>query len=225
MAGQRLSRRQFVRATGAAAGAATLGANIIIPGRARAAKTLKILQWVHFVPAYDEWFNKKYVKEWGAKNDTEVTVDNIGLAQINARANAEAAAGKGHDIVQFNWPPPAFEQQVVPMNDLYQELEKKLGKPIDLCVKSTYNPKTKTYYALSPSFTPDPVNYRQDSLARSACRTGPRRGTRSGARARRSRRTPATRSASVSPRRSTPRWRCERSCTRGAPTSRTRRAT
>ena len=30
------------------------------------------------------------------------------------------------------------------MNDLYQELEKKLGKPIDLCVKSTYNPKTKT---------------------------------------------------------------------------------
>src|SRR5262249_48648367 len=38
----------------------------------------------------------------------------------------------------------------------------KLGKPIDLCVKSTYNPKTKKYYAFSPSFTPDPVNYRQD---------------------------------------------------------------
>ena len=77
----------------------------------------------------------------------------IGLAQINARANAEVAAGKGHDIVQFNWPPPAFEQSVVSMNDVYQELEKRLGKPVDLCIKSTYNPKTKNYYALSPSFT------------------------------------------------------------------------
>jgi multiple sugar transport system substrate-binding protein len=174
MARQGISRRRFVQATGAAAGAATLGANIIIPGRARAAKTLKILQWVHFVPAYDEWFNKKYVKEWGAKNDTEVIVDNIGLAQINARANAEVAAGKGHDILQFNWPPPAFEQQVVPMNDIYQELERKLGKPIDLCVKSTYNPKTKTYYALSPSFTPDPVNYRQDLFGQVGLPNGPK---------------------------------------------------
>ena len=42
MAGTRLSRREFVRAAGATAGAATLGANIIIPGRARAAKSLKI---------------------------------------------------------------------------------------------------------------------------------------------------------------------------------------
>ena len=128
------------------------------------------------MPPYDEWFNKKYTKEWGAKNDTEVIVDNIGLAQINARANAEVAAGKGHDIVQFNWPPPAFEQQVVPMNDVYQELEKKLGKPIDLCVKSTYNPKTKQYFALSPSFTPIPSTTARTSSARSACRTGPRRG-------------------------------------------------
>ena len=40
-------------------------------------KTLKILQWSHFVPAYDKWFNNEYVKEWGDKNDTEVTVDNI----------------------------------------------------------------------------------------------------------------------------------------------------
>ena len=37
-----------------------------------ARKTLKILQWSHFVPAYDKWFNNQYVKEWGAKNDTEV---------------------------------------------------------------------------------------------------------------------------------------------------------
>ena len=58
-----ISRRDFVKAGAVAAG---VGPAIIIPGRASAAKkTLKIQQWVHFVPPYDEWFNKKYVKEWG----------------------------------------------------------------------------------------------------------------------------------------------------------------
>ena len=52
---------------------------------------------MHFVPAFDKWFNEKYVKEWGEKNNTEVTVDNIGLAGISARAAAEVSAQKGHD--------------------------------------------------------------------------------------------------------------------------------
>jgi len=120
-----ISRREFMKATGAGALAAGLGANLVTPGHARAAKkTLKILQWVHFVPAYDEWFNKKYVKEWGEKNDTEVTVDNIGIAGINARAAAEVSAQKGHDLFLFNWPPPTFEEQLVDMREVYQECER-----------------------------------------------------------------------------------------------------
>jgi multiple sugar transport system substrate-binding protein len=175
MDGQRVNRRQFIKATGAGALATGIGANIIVPGRARAAKkTLKILQWVHFVPAYDEWFNKKLAKEWGEKNDTEVIVDNIGIAGINPRATAEVSAQKGHDLFLFNWPPPSYEEQTVDMKDVYQELEKKVGKPIDLCVKSTYNPKTKKYFAFSPSFTPDPVNYRQDLFGQVGMPNGPK---------------------------------------------------
>ncbi|HEX7788751.1 MAG TPA: extracellular solute-binding protein [Methylomirabilota bacterium] len=175
MDGQRVNRRQFIKATGAGALATGIGANIIVPGRARAAKkTLKILQWVHFVPAYDEWFNKKLAKEWGEKNDTEVIVDNIGIAGINPRATAEVSAQKGHDLFLFNWPPPSYEEQTVDMKDVYQELEKKVGKPIDLCVKSTYNPKTKKYFAFSPSFTPDPVNYRQDLFSQVGMPNGPK---------------------------------------------------
>ncbi len=170
----RISRRDFVKAAGVGALAAGLGPAIIIPGRARAAKkTLKILNWVHFVPAYDEWFNKKYAKEWGEKNDTEVTVDNIGLAGINARGAAEVSAQKGHDLFMFNWPPPAFEEQVIDHKEIYQELERKFGKPIDLAIKSTYNPKTKRYFAFSPCFTPDPVNYRQDLFSAVGMPKGP----------------------------------------------------
>ncbi len=175
MAGETVNRREFIKATGAGALATGLGANIIIPGRAHAAKkTLKILQWVHFVPAYDEWFNKKYAVEWGKKNDTEVIVDNIGIAGVNARAAAEVSAQKGHDLFLFNWPPPTFEEQTVDMKDVYQELERKLGKAIDLGIKSTFNPKTKKYFAFSPSFTPDPVNYRQDLFGQVGLPNGPR---------------------------------------------------
>jgi multiple sugar transport system substrate-binding protein len=174
MPGNRLSRRGFIRAAGGGALATGLGANIIVPGRARAAKKLKILQWVHFVPAYDEWFNKKYVKEWGEKNDTEVTVDNIGIAGLSARAAGEVSAQKGHDLFLFNWPPPTYEEQVVDMKDVIQECERRFGKPIDLAIKSTYNPKTKKYFAFSPSFTPDPVNYRQDLFGQAGMPNGPR---------------------------------------------------
>jgi multiple sugar transport system substrate-binding protein len=175
MAEDTVKRREFLKTTAAGAVAAGLGANIIVPGRALAQrKTLKILQWVHFVPAYDEWFNKKFTVEWGQKNNTQVIVDNIGIAGVNARGAAEISAQKGHDLFLYNWPPPAIEEQTIDMKDVYAEVERKAGKPIDLAIKSTYNPKTKKYYAFSPSFTPDPVNYRQDLFGEVGMPAGPR---------------------------------------------------
>jgi multiple sugar transport system substrate-binding protein len=156
-----LSRREAIKTATAAAVTASVGP-FFHASPARAAKTLKILQWSHFVPAYDKWFNNEYVKEWGQKNDTEVTVDNINLGLIPSRAAAEVSAQKGHDLVMFLSPPSVYEDQVVDMKDVYAECEKRHGKPIDLAVKSTYNPKTKKYFAFSDSFVPDPVNYRTD---------------------------------------------------------------
>ena len=169
MASKQITRRDFIKTTAAGALATGIGAPFIVPQRAYGAsakKSLKILQWVHFVPAFDKWFNEKYVKEWGDKNNTEVTVDNIGIAGISARAAAEVSAQKGHDVFLFNWPPPFYEEQVVDMKDVYAECEKKHGKPIDLAIKSTYNPKTKKYFGFSPSFTPDPDQLAQGPLGR-----------------------------------------------------------
>lgn len=156
-----VSRRAIIKGAAATGLAAGVGPFVHVRP-AKAAKTLRILQWSHFVPAYDKWFNGEYVKQWGAKNDTEVTVDNINLNLIASRAAAEVSAQKGHDLVMFLSPPSVYEEQVVPMNDVYAEVEKKHGKPIDLAIKSTYNPKTKKYFAFSDSFVPDPINYRAD---------------------------------------------------------------
>ena len=156
-----ITRRDAIK-TATSAGIAAAVSPFVHVNSARAAKTLRILQWSHFVPGYDKWFNNTYTKEWGKKNDTEVIIDNINLSLIESRAAAEVAAQKGHDLVMFLAPPAVFEDQVVPMNDVYAECEKKHGKPIDLAIKSTYNPKTKRFFAFSDSFVPDPVNYRTD---------------------------------------------------------------
>src|SRR5579859_381286 len=101
--GKGVSRRDFFKIGAAgtiAAGA--LGPAFLFPERAAAQqKTLKILQWSHFVPAWDEWFNKKYTVEWGQKNNTLVTVDNINLVDLPTRGKAEVAAKKGHDLFMF----------------------------------------------------------------------------------------------------------------------------
>ena len=157
-----LTRRQFAKLT--AAGALAVGGPaFLFPSRARAAgKTLKIVQWSHFVPGYDKWFDGVYTKEWGSKHDTEVIVDHIAIGEINARAAAEAAAKKGHDLFMFLSPPAAYEKQVIDHREIYEEVQKKHGKMIPLAERSTYNPKTKKYFAFSDSFVPDPGNYRKD---------------------------------------------------------------
>ena len=149
--------------TGGAAAAAGFTSAFLFPQRALAQqKTLKILQWSHFVPGYDKWFDNTFTKEWGAKHNTNVIVDHIAIAEINARAAAEVSAKKGHDLVMFLSPPAAYEKQVLDHRDVYAEVEKKHGKKIGIAEKSTLNPKTKKYFAFSDSFVPDPGNYRVD---------------------------------------------------------------
>ncbi|MCA1827439.1 MAG: extracellular solute-binding protein [Myxococcales bacterium] len=152
-----ISRRKLIQAAGVGAAA------LALPKKSRAAKkTLRIIQWNHFVPGYDKWFNGEYVKEWGEKNDTEVTVDNVGIPAIAPTAAAEVSAKKGHDLFMFLSPPAAYEEDVIDHKEIYDHVSKKHGKPIELAMKSTLNPKTKKFFAFSDSYVPDPVNYRLD---------------------------------------------------------------
>jgi len=148
------------------AGAAGLGGGLLVEGCRKPAaaqkKTLRIVQWNHFVPAFDQWFNGTYIKQWGEQNDTEVIVDNVGIPALNPTAAAEVSAKSGHDLFGFLWPRPVYEEDVIDHAEIYQECERRYGKPIDLALKSTYNPKTNKYYGFSDSFVPDPVNWRKD---------------------------------------------------------------
>jgi multiple sugar transport system substrate-binding protein len=126
------------------------------------AKTLRIIQWRHFVPAYDTWFDNTYTKVWGRKNDCEVIVDHILLTDLPSRAASEVASRSGHDIFQHLSPPAAFEDQVLNLKDVVQDVTKKLGPMKGLARRSTYNPKTKKWFGMADNYVPDPVHYRRD---------------------------------------------------------------
>jgi multiple sugar transport system substrate-binding protein len=160
---RRPTRRQFVSAAGTALAASALSSlGCGSEKRASKKKTLHILQWSHFVPGYDRWFDGTYVRQWGERHGTEVIVDHIAPTEIVARGAAEVSAQKGHDLFLFQSPPAAYGAQVLDLADVVAEVEKRHGPMIELARKSTLDPKTGKYFAFSDSYVPDPGNYRID---------------------------------------------------------------
>src|SRR5437879_4871500 len=169
---QGVSRREFVKIAGAGTLAAGMGPAFLFQKGPQ--KTLKIIQWSHFVPAYDkEWFDTVFTKQWGEKHNTNVIVDHISLTEIPARAAAEVSAQQGHDLCMFLSPPAAYENQVIDHREIYEEVQRKHGKPIDLAVKSSLNPRTKKYFAFADSYVPDPGNWRKDLWSEVGYPNGP----------------------------------------------------
>jgi len=165
-----LTRRDLLKKAGAGAaalGAAGAGAPFSFAGPMKyhgrdLSGSLSILQWVHFVPAYDDWFDNTWCKQWGEKNDVQVDVEHINNTLLDTRAAAEVAAQSGHDLFQALHPMASYEDQVIDHTNIIKEIEAKVGKYGDLAQASTYNPKTKKYFAVSDNYVPDPVVWRHD---------------------------------------------------------------
>ncbi len=133
---------------------------------------LKILLWSHFVPRHDTWFDQ-FAQDWGEKVGVKVTVDHIEVTTIPARLESEIAAKSGHDVVQFIGPLPQLEPSVLDLRDVTAEAERRFGKQIALCQRSSLNPTTKKYYAYSPGWVPDPGNYRKSMWEQVGLPDGP----------------------------------------------------
>jgi len=135
-------------------------------------KTLKILQWSHFVPAYDKWFDP-WVMDWGTKNDVTVTVDHITYSDIPTRTAAEINAGSGHDLIMWIVPPSQYEPSVVDMSDVVKAVEKKYGNQYDFARLTNFNPHTNRYFGFTYSFAPDPGDYRKSLFEKVGLPNGP----------------------------------------------------
>jgi multiple sugar transport system substrate-binding protein len=156
------SRREFLVSGASATGASAL-ALATSTRRAHAARpVLRIAQWAHFVPAYDEWFDRKFTRAWGDRNGVTVEVDHLALSEIRARADTEVATQQGHDLFALPSSPVSYEPHVMPLTDVVTEAEHRFGKLPSFAHKSTFNPRTKQYFAVPESWAPGLLHYRSD---------------------------------------------------------------
>lgn len=168
-----ISRRQFLAGGTVLGLAASFGPWVITGRRARAAdKRLKLLQWSHFVPSYDSWFDD-FAKRWGEDNDVEVSIDHISIADLTTTLSSEISAGSGHDLIELGPEAAQFEPSLIALNDLNEEIQQAFGKPFAVSERVSYNPVTKRYYAFCHGWTADPGNYRKSLWQTAGSAAGP----------------------------------------------------
>jgi multiple sugar transport system substrate-binding protein len=163
---RRVSRRRFLANTGKGLALAGLAPTLSAPfiARARAAdNTLKIIQWSHFVPAYDKWLDA-FARGWGEKNGVAVTVDHIPHLELPARAAAEVAAQAGHDLFGFggSGSPRLHMKELVDLSPLVAEMESKYGKVQPIGRQGAYDPDSGTWPAFPHWYGVFPGLYRKD---------------------------------------------------------------
>jgi ABC-type glycerol-3-phosphate transport system substrate-binding protein len=181
-----LSRRRFLKYTAGIAvlsacgnggdddrgsGATGVTTSLVEPTR-RLSGDLSILVWSHFVPRYDQWFDP-FAQNWGRQVGVNVTIDHVALADLPARVSSEIAGGQGHDLIEVLSPPSAFEPSLLDLSDINQEAERRFGRQIDFCTRSTYNPTTRKFYGFCHGWVPDPGDYRRSIWEKVGLPNGP----------------------------------------------------
>jgi len=169
-----MDRRAFLRVAGSAAAVAAVGAgcssgsdkrkpaSVTQASGSTGRRTLRIVQLSHFIPAYDDWFDKEFIVRWGEEHDAAVVVDRIPFNEVNSRAAAEVAAQGPHDIFGFVDAPSLYEDDAIDHGDLVGRLTGKFGKIIPLVERCVVNPKTGKAFGCPQYWVVNATHYRTD---------------------------------------------------------------
>src|SRR5262249_28289783 len=127
MRSRKVSRRRFV--AGTAALSTAMVAAPFVRG-AHAAGKLSVGFWDHWVPNAND-ATRSLIKEWADKEKVEIQIDFITTQgqKLLLTGPAESQAKTGHYILAFRaFLPARYSEQLVPVNDLMDELIKQNGK-------------------------------------------------------------------------------------------------
>src|SRR3712207_8302962 len=105
--------------------------------------SLRILLWSHFVPRFDVWYDQ-FVAEWGEANGVTTQVDHINTADVPAAIAAEIAAGEGHDLVEHLASLAQYEQSMLPMNDVVEEMNSRHGEMLPMAMRNSFKDRKST---------------------------------------------------------------------------------
>jgi multiple sugar transport system substrate-binding protein len=119
---------------------------------------ISLLQWSHFVPAYDVWFDQ-YAQDWGTANNVGISVDHINFSELPSSLAAEIDAGEGHTIVELLFSPAAFIEGLHDLRDINEQAAEMFGDRVGTCQATSYLPISDTYYGYTHGYVPDPGDY------------------------------------------------------------------
>ncbi len=134
---------------------------------------ISLLQWSHFVPTYDEWFDS-YIREWGAANNVSVTVDHVNFTELPTSLAAEIDAGQGHTIIELLSSPASLVQGLHDLSDINSQAEALLGERRHHCKAVTYLPPVGVYYGFAAGYALNHGNYDIELWAAAGYPQGPK---------------------------------------------------
>lgn len=135
--------------------------------------SISILQWSHFVPRYDRWFDE-YAANWGTANGVGVTVDHINLAELVPSLAAQIEAGAGYSLIELSASPASFIEGLHDLTDVNMAVQALYGAPQETCLATSYLPRTDSFYAFTHAYVPDPGNYLIDIWTDAGYPEGPK---------------------------------------------------
>jgi multiple sugar transport system substrate-binding protein len=125
------SRRQFIKASGAAAAVAVVGIEGIVTARRAPAwaqgQKVHMVRWVDFIPESDVEL-KRQMPEASKALGAEVVLETINANDLQARITAAVQSGSGADIFHmlYNWP-QLYASSLVDVSDVASALVKAEG--------------------------------------------------------------------------------------------------
>ena len=133
---------------------------------------LSILQWNHFVPRYDDWFDE-WAAGWGEANGVGVSIDHVNVPEIPPSLAAAIEAGAGHSIVEMLFPPTAFIEGLHALNDVNEAAAAAHGERTANCEATSYLPINDVFYGYTHGYIPDPGDYQISLWAAAGMPDGP----------------------------------------------------
>ncbi|MDQ6743542.1 MAG: extracellular solute-binding protein [Candidatus Dormibacteraeota bacterium] len=140
--------------------------------QARSGASIRLLQWVHFVPAADNEFMRQ-CNEFGSKFGVKVAVERITADQLQTKTAAAVEASSGPDIIQmqYGWPHLYASQCEDVTNDV-NILKQKLGAVAS--VNDAFCKVDGVYRAVPFTIVPNAFTYRTDYFQKAGITSWPK---------------------------------------------------
>jgi multiple sugar transport system substrate-binding protein len=128
--------------------------------QARSGASIRLLQWVHFVPAADNEFIRQ-CNEFGSRYGVKVAVERITADQLQTKTAAAVEAGSGPDVIQmqYGWP-HLYNSQCEDVTNEVNILKQKLGSVAT--VNDSFCEVNGAYRAVPFTVVPNAWTYRTD---------------------------------------------------------------